>query len=70
MKEYRQHRFEKPVGAVDVILVRHGESRAARPEEPFPLVAGQGDPELSALGTNKPNLLVNVSGMKQSTRCT
>ena len=57
MKEYRQHRFEKPVGAVDVILVRHGESRAARPEEPFPLVAGQGDPELSALGTQQAKLV-------------
>lgn len=50
MKEYRQHRFEPPAGATEIILVRHGESRAARPNEPFPLVNGQGDPELSVLG--------------------
>ncbi len=57
MKEYRQHRFEPPAGAVEVILVRHGESRAARPEEPFPLVDGQGDPELSSLGVQQAELV-------------
>ena len=50
VKEYRQHRFTRPEGATEILLVRHGESRAARPDEPFPLVDGQGDPELSALG--------------------
>ena len=35
-KEYRQARFAAPPGACSVILVRHGESRAARPGEPFP----------------------------------
>ena len=50
MKEYRQHRFERPAGATEILLVRHGESRAATPGEPFPLVLGQGDPELSTLG--------------------
>jgi probable phosphoglycerate mutase len=30
--------------------VRHGESRAATPDDPFPLVDGHGDPELHAEG--------------------
>ena len=50
MKEYRQHRFTAPKGATQILLVRHGESRAASLENPFPLVAGQGDPELAIAG--------------------
>lgn len=49
-KEYRQHRFQRPPGATEILLVRHGESRPARPNDPFPLVDGHGDPELSAEG--------------------
>ncbi len=49
-KTYRQARFVRPAGATEIILVRHGESRAASVEQPFPLVDGQGDPELSAEG--------------------
>ena len=48
--EYRQQRFAAPPGATRILLVRHGESRAAHPDEPFPLVDGQGDPELHAAG--------------------
>ncbi len=47
---YRQARFVRPAGATEIILVRHGESRAASVDKPFPLVDGQGDPELSAEG--------------------
>lgn len=50
MKEYPQHRFTRPPGATEILLVRHGESRAHVPGEPFPRVDGHGDPELSALG--------------------
>jgi len=50
MKEYRQTRFVRPPGATEILLVRHGESRAATPENPFPLVDGQGDPELHENG--------------------
>ena len=39
-----------PEGATDIYLVRHGESRAAIEGELFPLVNGQGDPELSSEG--------------------
>lgn len=50
MKEYRQHKFSTPPGATEIYLVRHGESRAAVPGKPFPMIDGQGDPELSELG--------------------
>ena len=50
MKEYRQTKFARPPGATEVLLIRHGESRAATPENPFPLVDGHGDPELHANG--------------------
>ena len=49
-KEYRQGRFVPPPGATQILLVRHGESRPATAEEPFPLVDGHGDPELHANG--------------------
>ncbi|MDK1025583.1 MAG: histidine phosphatase family protein [Gammaproteobacteria bacterium] len=49
-KVYRQHKFVRPPGATEILLVRHGESRAAVPGEPFPLVDGQGDPELAENG--------------------
>jgi 2,3-bisphosphoglycerate-dependent phosphoglycerate mutase len=48
--EYRQHRFEAPPGATELLIVRHGESWPARPDEPFPLVDGHGDPPLAPEG--------------------
>ena len=50
MKQYRQHKFERPAGATELILVRHGESRASTADDPFPLVEGRGDPELAPQG--------------------
>lgn len=49
-REYRQHVFQPPEGALDLLLIRHGESEAARPGVPFPSVNGQGDPALHAQG--------------------
>ena len=49
-KEYRQASFTRPAGATEILLVRHGESRAATAAEPFPLVDGHGDPELHPNG--------------------
>ncbi len=49
-REYRQHTFQRPPGATEILLVRHGESRAATPDNPFPLVDGHGDPELHPNG--------------------
>lgn len=50
LKSYRQHKFERPPGATEILLVRHGESQPATPDEPFPLVDGQGDPALAEVG--------------------
>tara|TARA_Y200000002_G_scaffold347765_1_gene323208 strand:+ start:191 stop:880 length:690 start_codon:yes stop_codon:yes gene_type:complete len=47
---FRQHSYQPPAGATEIILVRHGESRAATMENPFPLVDGHGDPELHPNG--------------------
>lgn len=49
-QEYRQNRFVAPPGACQIILVRHGESEAARPGEQHELWEGQGDPELAPTG--------------------
>jgi probable phosphoglycerate mutase len=48
--EFRQQTFTPPPGAVDLLLIRHGESAAARDGELFALVDGQGDPELHPEG--------------------
>ncbi|MQA97923.1 MAG: histidine phosphatase family protein [Streptosporangiales bacterium] len=49
-QEYRQRRFQPPPGATELLLVRHGESQPARPDQPFPLVGGHGDPGLAPDG--------------------
>lgn len=49
-REYRQHRFTAPPGAVELLVVRHGESAAAVDGQEFALVDGQGDPELHPAG--------------------
>src|SRR5690606_6940894 len=50
VREYPQSRFQRPPGACELLLVRHGESAPARDDRPFPLVDGHGDPELSPAG--------------------
>jgi probable phosphoglycerate mutase len=50
VRTYRQFRFSRPPGAAELLLVRHGESIPARDDVPFPLVDGQGDPELDPVG--------------------
>lgn len=47
---YRQNRFLVPPAAVDLLLIRHGESEPAHPDSPFPLVGGHADPALAPLG--------------------
>ena len=47
---YRQHRFRRPPGATELLLVRHGESEPSVPDRPFPLVDGHGDPALATQG--------------------
>ncbi|TDD36300.1 histidine phosphatase family protein [Actinomadura sp. KC06] len=47
---YRQTRYKAPDGAAEILLIRHGASEPAHPDRPFPLVDGQGDPELAQEG--------------------
>jgi len=47
---YRQRRFVVPPGAVELLLIRHGESQRAYPDQPFPLLEGHSDPELAPTG--------------------
>lgn len=55
--EYRQYRFALPPGATDILLVRHGESAPARPDEPAPLIDGHSDPALDPVGERQAELL-------------
>ena len=47
---YPQTLYQPEPGACQVLLVRHGQSAPFRPEEPFALVDGHGDPHLTDLG--------------------
>lgn len=49
-EEARQHRFELPTGACDLLLIRHGETQAAKRGQMFPMIDGQGDPALRPEG--------------------
>jgi 2,3-bisphosphoglycerate-dependent phosphoglycerate mutase len=59
-KEFRQYKYEVPKGAVDLTLVRHGESSAAIPGTPFPLHKGHGDPDLHVNGIQQAKLVKNA----------
>jgi probable phosphoglycerate mutase len=50
---YRQARFVPPPGAAELLLVRHGESQRAYPDQPFPLRDGHSDPELDPVGVEQ-----------------
>jgi 2,3-bisphosphoglycerate-dependent phosphoglycerate mutase len=47
---FRQHRFVAPPGSTTILLVRHGESAPAIPDQPFELHNGHGDPALDPVG--------------------
>lgn len=49
-RTFRQFRFQAPGGAVELVLVRHGESQPAVEGRPFAMLDGHGDPELSPEG--------------------
>lgn len=55
--EYAQTRYRPPSGAATLLLVRHGASQPARADAPFPLVDGQGDPELAPEGVRQAGLV-------------
>ena len=58
-QEYRQFRFTLPEGATDVLLVRHGESAAARLDRPHPTVDGHSDPDLASIGREQAERLAD-----------
>lgn len=47
---FRQSKFRRPAGSVELFVVRHGESEPASASTPFPLVDGHGDPMLAPEG--------------------
>lgn len=47
---YRQLHYERPAGATDILLVRHGESAALSAGAEYAEVDGRADPPLSPLG--------------------
>lgn len=50
---YRQHRFISPPGACELLLIRHGESQPAFPDQPFPITDGRADPGLAPEGVEQ-----------------
>ncbi len=52
-QQFAQQRWQRTPDATEVILLRHGASQPFVPGEPFPLVDGQGDPPLSAVGVEQ-----------------
>lgn len=54
---YPQLFFQPPARAGQVLLIRHGQSQAFDPANPFPLVDGHGDPPLSELGQLQADLV-------------
>lgn len=49
-EEHRQTRYQVPPGGTEILLVRHGESAPFRPDRPFPMHDGHGDPPLHPNG--------------------
>jgi 2,3-bisphosphoglycerate-dependent phosphoglycerate mutase len=49
-QRFPQRPFVPPPDAVEIVLIRHGASADAVPDEPFPLIGGHSDPPLSPEG--------------------
>lgn len=56
-RSFRQSRFQRPPGACEILLVRHGESAPYVEGDPHPLVDGQGDPPLDPNGEHQAELV-------------
>jgi probable phosphoglycerate mutase len=52
---YEQQPLNRPPGATEVLLVRHGQSQPYVDGTSFPLTGGHGDPQLSDLGREQAN---------------
>ncbi len=49
-REFPQRPFVPPADATEIVVIRHGASAAAVPDEPFPLIGGHADPPLAPEG--------------------
>jgi 2,3-bisphosphoglycerate-dependent phosphoglycerate mutase len=56
-QRFPQRPFVPPPDATEIVLVRHGASAAAVPDEPFPLIGGHSDPPLSPEGREQAEAL-------------
>jgi 2,3-bisphosphoglycerate-dependent phosphoglycerate mutase len=56
-RRFSQERFQRPPGATELLLVRHGASADAVEGEDFDLVDGHGDPPLSPVGREQAELV-------------
>ena len=57
VRHYPQQDFSRPAGSIEVVLVRHGASEAARDDQSFELLEGQADPALSEAGERQAQLV-------------
>jgi probable phosphoglycerate mutase len=62
---FRQYRFTAPAGSTTVLLVRHGESAPAIPDQPFDLRDGHGDPALDPVGVDQAERLAERLAKEQ-----
>lgn len=58
-ENYPQRAFRLPPGATELIVVRHGASAAAVPDEPFDLLDGHSDPPLAPEGREQAEKVAN-----------
>jgi len=56
-RSYPQKRYQRPRGATDILLVRHGASAPAVDGEHFPMIDGQGNPRLAPNGHEQAELV-------------
>ena len=56
-ERYPQRAWALPDDATEVLLVRHGASQDAIPDEPFEMVEGHSDPALSPIGAQQAQLV-------------
>jgi probable phosphoglycerate mutase len=49
-QRFPQRPFVPPPDATEIVMIRHGASAAAVPDEPFPLIGGHADPPLAPEG--------------------
>lgn len=56
---YPQTLYQPEEGACQILLVRHGQSAAFVPDQPFALIDGHGDPHLTELGHYQAKLVAD-----------